>query len=81
MAFLEALASGIPMVASRITSFAFASGFPGVQLWIPRIRSVRERARDALHEPRVERSLDGLTLNDTAQQYQAITRRVAGALA
>lgn len=82
IAFLEALATGIPVVASRIDAFAFARDFPAVQLLDTTDTAAYGHALvDALHEPRVERSLDGLTLNDTAQQYQAITRRVAGALA
>jgi glycosyltransferase involved in cell wall biosynthesis len=82
IAFLEALATGIPVVASRIDAFAFARDFPAVQLLDTTDTAAYGHALvHALHEPRVERSLDGLTLNDTAQQYQAITRRVAGALA
>lgn len=82
IAFLEALATGIPVVASRIDAFGFARDFPGVQLLDTTDTVAYGHALvGALHEPRVERSLDGLTLNDTARQYQAITRRVAGALA
>jgi L-malate glycosyltransferase len=82
IAFLEALATGIPVVASRIEAFAFAREFPGVQLLDTTDTTAYAQALvSALREPRVARSLDGLTLNDTAQQYLAITRRVAGALA
>ncbi|RFU48105.1 glycosyltransferase family 4 protein [Paraburkholderia sp. DHOC27] len=82
IAFLEALATGIPVVASRIDAFHFARDFPGVQLLDTTHTAAYASAMvDALRAPRVARSLDGLTLNDTAQQYLAITRRVAGALA
>jgi glycosyltransferase involved in cell wall biosynthesis len=82
IAFLEALATGIPVVASCIEAFAFARNFPGVQLLDTSDTSAYAAALvDALHCPRVERPLHGLTLDDTAQQYRAITRRVAGALA
>jgi glycosyltransferase involved in cell wall biosynthesis len=82
IAFLEALATGIPVVASRIDAFAFARDFPGVHLLDTMDTSTYAHALvSALREPRVARALDGLTLNDTARQYLAITRRVAGALA
>lgn len=82
IALLEALATGIPVVASRIDAFAFARDFPGVQLLDTTDTATYARAlSSALQEPRVARAMDGLTLNDTVQQYLAITRRVAGALA
>jgi glycosyltransferase involved in cell wall biosynthesis len=80
IAFLEALATGIPVVASRIDAFAFARDFPGVQLLDTADTGAYAQALvSALRQPRVARPLAGLTLNDTAQQYLAITRRVAGA--
>jgi L-malate glycosyltransferase len=82
IALLEALATGIPVVGSRIDAFAFARKFPGVQLLDTTDTAAYAQALiGALREPRVARAMDGLTLNDTAQQYLAITRRVAGALA
>lgn len=82
IAFLEALATGIPVVASGIEAFAFARDFPGVQLLdTADTASYAQALLSALREPRVERTLAGLTLNDTAEQYLAISRRVAGALA
>jgi glycosyltransferase involved in cell wall biosynthesis len=81
IAFLEALATGIPVVASKIDAFAFARDFPGVQLLDTADTGAYAQALvAALRQPRVARPLAGLTLNDTAEQYLAITRRVAGAL-
>jgi glycosyltransferase involved in cell wall biosynthesis len=78
IAFLEALATGIPVVASTIEAFAFARDFPGVQLVDTADTSAYAQAfLNALRQPRVERALKGLTLNDTAEQYLAIARRVA----
>jgi glycosyltransferase involved in cell wall biosynthesis len=79
IAFLEALATGIPVVASHIDAFAFARDFPGVQLIDTADTGAYAQALvSALRQPRVARSLAGLTLNDTAEQYLAITRTVAG---
>jgi glycosyltransferase involved in cell wall biosynthesis len=80
IAFLEALATGIPVVASAIEAFSFAREFPGVQLLDTADTPAYAQALlSALRQPRMERALAGLTLNDTAEQYLAITRRVAGA--
>ncbi|MFT0169878.1 glycosyltransferase family 4 protein [Paraburkholderia mimosarum] len=81
IAFLEALATGIPVVASTIEAFAFARDYPGVQLVDTTDVSAYSRALlGALRQPRVERPLKGLTLRDTAEQYLAIAHRVAGAV-
>ncbi|MGN6805265.1 MAG: glycosyltransferase family 4 protein [Trinickia sp.] len=75
--FLEALASGIPVVANTIDSFAFARGWPGVQLVeTSDIDRYAQALATALGEPRAQRSLDGLTLEDTAERYLAIARQV-----
>ena len=79
IAFLEALASGIPVVASRIAAFAFARGWPGVQL--VDTSDHRDYARAlvaALREPRTQRPLDGFRLEDTARRYLAIAHQAIG---
>ncbi|MDR6468818.1 glycosyltransferase involved in cell wall biosynthesis [Paraburkholderia graminis] len=81
VAFLEALASGVPIVASRIPAFAFANSFPGVQLVdTDDIRCYADAIVMALSQERVQRSLVGLTLRDTAERYRAIARQVCPAV-
>ncbi|MFM0737798.1 glycosyltransferase [Paraburkholderia xenovorans] len=81
VAFLEALASGIPIVASRIPSFAFANGFPGVQLVdTDDVQSYADAVLVALGQARAQRSLAGLTLSDTAARYRAIAQQVCMAV-
>ncbi|CAE6695587.1 glycosyltransferase family 4 protein [Paraburkholderia haematera] len=78
VAFLEALATGIPIVASRIPSFAFASGFPGVQLVdTDNVPNYADAVIAALGQARAQRSLAGLTLRDTAARYRAIAHQVS----
>jgi L-malate glycosyltransferase len=78
VAFLEALASGIPIVASKIPSFAFASGFPGVQLVdTDDVPCYADAIVVALGQARAQRSLAGLTLRDTAARYRAIAQQVS----
>ncbi|HEV3105459.1 MAG TPA: glycosyltransferase family 4 protein [Trinickia sp.] len=78
IAFLEALASGIPVVASAIDPFAFASRFASVQLVDTEISAAYARALvSALSQPRVDRQLTGLTLADTADRYLRLARLVA----
>jgi glycosyltransferase involved in cell wall biosynthesis len=82
VAFLEALASGIPIVASKIPSFTFASGFPGVQLVdTDEVRCYADAVVAALGQERAQRSLVGLTLRDTAARYRAIAHQVSSRLA
>lgn len=78
IAFLEALASGIPVVASTIAPFAFAKDFPGVQLVDTNDTGTYARALlGALAERRTTRELTGLTLQDSAERYLAVARQVA----
>lgn len=71
--FLEALASGIPVVGNAIPSFAFADDFPGVELLNTSDADAYGRALlDALSQPRTTRPLNGLTLQSTADRYLAI---------
>lgn len=82
IAFLEALASGIPVVASTIAPFQFAEALPGVQLVDTNDTAAYAAAMlRALAQPRVRRSLTGLTLQDTAQRYLAIAHQVTAARA
>nr|WP_277398005.1 glycosyltransferase family 4 protein [Paraburkholderia sp. Tr-20389] len=75
--FLEALASGIPVVASRIAAFEFARDFPGVSLVDTKNTSAYAHALlDALHAPRARRAMDGYTLRDTAERYLKIAQNV-----
>ncbi|RDU95994.1 glycosyltransferase family 4 protein [Trinickia dinghuensis] len=75
--FLEALASGIPIVANAIGGFAFARGYPSVCLVDTEDAGRFGRAlADALEQPRCARPLDGLTLEETAGRYLEIARRV-----
>ncbi|PRY00259.1 glycosyl transferase family 4 [Paraburkholderia sp. BL25I1N1] len=74
--FLEALASGIPIVASRIPSFGFASAFAGVSLVDTTDAEAYGRALlHALDTPRANRQLAGYTLHDTADRYMTIARK------
>ncbi|WP_341313106.1 glycosyltransferase family 4 protein [Paraburkholderia sp. IMGN_8] len=80
--FLEALASGIPVVASRIPSFSFASGFAGVSLVDTTDPEAYGRALlAALSTPRANRQLAGYTLHDTADRYMTIARKFVRPLA
>jgi glycosyltransferase involved in cell wall biosynthesis len=82
--FLEALASGIPVVASRIAAFEFAREFPGVSLVDTKDPSVYAHALlHALRAPRAHRALDGFTLHDTAESYLKIAQTIfeAGGIA
>ena len=77
IAFLEALASGIPIVASTIEPFAFAARQPGVQLVDTTNTQAYARALVAgLRQRRSKRDLRGLTLTDTAARYTEIAQRV-----
>jgi glycosyltransferase involved in cell wall biosynthesis len=80
IAFLEALATGIPVVASTITPFQFARTLPGVQLVDTEDTAAYAAALlGALAQPRTPRSLAGLTLQDTAQRYLDVAQQVVGA--
>jgi glycosyltransferase involved in cell wall biosynthesis len=77
--FLEALASGIPIVANAIPAFGFAHDWPGVQLIdTADIERYARALAASFREPRALRPLEGLTLEDTAERYLAIARQVIG---
>ncbi len=81
-AFLEALASGVPIVASNIRPFSFAADFPAVHLLDPEDTAEYARALVlALGEGRAQRPLGGLTLADTAERYLAVARQVTRGMA
>jgi glycosyltransferase involved in cell wall biosynthesis len=77
--FLEALASGIPVVGNAIPSFAFSNGLPSVKL-VDTSDADRYGCAllAALSAPRATRPLNGLTLQSTAERYLAIAREVLG---
>jgi glycosyltransferase involved in cell wall biosynthesis len=80
IAFLEALASGIPVVASTIAPFAFARDLPSVQLVDTNdTHAYAEALITALRQPRAVRKLHGLTLADTADRYLSVARQVVRA--
>ncbi|QCP50856.1 glycosyltransferase family 4 protein [Trinickia violacea] len=80
IAFLEALASGIPVVGSAIAPFAFAKDFPNVQLLDTNNTTAYAGALvTALGQRRAERTLTGLTLQDSAERYLAVARQVTHA--
>jgi L-malate glycosyltransferase len=82
IAFLEALASGVPIVASNIRPFSFAADFPAVHLLDPEDTAEYARALVlALGEGRAQRPLGGLTLADTAERYLAVARQVTRGMA
>jgi glycosyltransferase involved in cell wall biosynthesis len=82
IAFLEALASGVPIVASQIRPFSFAEDFPAVHLLDPEDTASYARALvTALGEGRAQRPLGGLTLADTAERYLAVAREVTSGMA
>lgn len=79
IAFLEALATGVPVVASAIPAFRFAGGFPAVQLLdTGDIAAYANALARAVAQPRTGRPLDGLTLQDTVRHYRAVARTAAG---
>jgi glycosyltransferase involved in cell wall biosynthesis len=78
IALLEALATGIPVVANTISAFAYTRNFPCVQLIDTNdIDAYAKALMTALRQPRTMRQLAGLTLSDAAEQYLAISRKVA----
>jgi L-malate glycosyltransferase len=80
IAFLEALASGIPVVGSAIAPFAFAKDFPNVQLLdTDDTMAYASALVTALGQRRAERTLTGLTLQDSAERYLAVARQVTHA--
>lgn len=75
VAMLEALAVGVPIVASDIASFRFAHELRYVTL-IGELtsESLREAITKALHEPLVSRELHEFDIKLTAERYLACAR-------
>lgn len=71
IAMVEALASGLPVIGSRISGFKFAEGFEGVTLLAAENAGRFTSAiRAALAPPRrYERDLCGFDIRDTAKAY------------
>lgn len=71
VAMIEALAAGLPIIASPIPSFRYACAFPGVSLLSPElVEQVTSAIQEALIQPRrYERELKGLDISDTAAAY------------
>lgn len=79
IAFLEALASGIPILASNIPAFQFANRFDGVRLYDD-LESVRQLAIDLLGHPRsTKRPLDDFDIRRTADKYAALAIELVSA--
>lgn len=77
IAFMEALASGVPIVASSIPPFAFAKRLTNLQLIEVNDTPAYARALvTALQQKRAERRLHGMTLADTAHQYASLASRL-----
>ena len=77
VAMLEALASGIPIVASTIPSFQYAQTYAGVQLVDPlQIAAFTSAIASAItHITRHPRELIGLDIQDTAQTYLQFAKK------
>jgi glycosyltransferase involved in cell wall biosynthesis len=70
IAMLEALASGVPVVASDIPSFRFAGGLPCVTLISqPDADSLRASIATSIHQPRTTRDLRDYDISVTAARY------------
>jgi glycosyltransferase involved in cell wall biosynthesis len=69
MAMLEALASGVPIVASDIPAFRFAAILPSVTLVQPDEASLRLGIVSAIHQARARRDLQEYDIALTAERY------------
>jgi glycosyltransferase involved in cell wall biosynthesis len=77
IAFIEALASGVPVVANAIAPFMFAESFEAVELLDTADADIYGAALlAALKQPRSARPLAGLSLQSTADRYLAIAQDV-----
>lgn len=76
VAFLEALASGVPVVASRIPAFDFANGMS--QLWsapLDDTKAFEQAVGSALASSgRVDRDLSAFVVSATARAYESLAR-------
>lgn len=71
IAMVEALASGLPVIASRIPGFEFAGGFEGVRLLAVKNLEIFTSAISAAltQRRRYDRDLSGFDVRDTAKAY------------
>ena len=75
--FLEALASGIPVVASNIPAFSLAREMPGVALCdLDDLEGWKEAVQRMLGMSRVSRNLTEFSIERTAEAYLTIAERV-----
>ncbi len=75
LALLEALASGVPILASDIEPFKFAAEFGAVKLADPsNTQSFAEAAKALSSAPRVERDLETYSIARTASAYLSLFR-------
>jgi len=76
VAILEALVSGIPIVASDIPAFSFARGMPSVRICgVEDEHAWRQAAREMLAEPRATRDIGAFSIESTAQAYLNVAQR------
>ncbi|MBT9252256.1 MAG: glycosyltransferase family 4 protein [Brockia lithotrophica] len=78
IAFLEALASGVPVIASDIPPFAFAKEYPGVWLVSPEdVGDFSSRIQQVLDEKkRYKRDLSLYDFKHTSDQYLSLFKEV-----
>lgn len=78
IAFLEAMASGPPMVASEIESFAFAKGIEGISLIDLSSPDAAAKFANAVREAggRYIHAMDAYDLKATAEQYALLAESV-----
>ncbi|WP_283807483.1 glycosyltransferase family 4 protein [Bradyrhizobium genomosp. III] len=81
VAFLEALASGIPILASNIPAFQFAHKFEGVRLYDGAdLGELQLRAIELLAHPRsTSRMIDDFDIRRTADEYATLALELIGA--
>lgn len=77
IALLEALASGVPTLASEIPIFGFARAMPSVRLCAENAAAWTEAARDMLTAPRAVRDLDAFSIESTARAYLEVAEAAA----
>jgi len=79
VAFIEALASGIPIIASNIASFQFGEKFPGV--WLLALDQVDQFVRTivqaSISPQRWRRDLSAYAIEKTASSYLEISKSLA----
>lgn len=77
IALLEALASGVPIIASDIPAFAFAQGMPSVMMCgVKDVRAWSDAIQEMFSAPRVIRDIGEYSIEHTARAYLDCVRRV-----